>query len=109
MMGCHEILKTRKLSVFRFFLSFLFGKCQLVHPTFPQVRASKWTTDTKNKTKHKIADFVLPLTPKVVILSSLPFLVVSGTFLFLLISLLSFKLSEDLKRRRNERKKDHLY
>lgn len=65
--------------------------------------------DNTHKTQNKIAAFVLPLTPKVVILSSLPFLVVSGTFLFLLISLLSFKLSEDLKRRRNERKKDHLY
>lgn len=65
--------------------------------------------DNTHTKQNKIADFVLPLTPKVVILSSLPLLVVSGTFLFLLISLLSFKLSDDLKRRRNERKKDHLY
>lgn len=65
--------------------------------------------DNTHKKQNKIADFVLPLTPKVVILSSLPLLVVRRTFLFLVISLLSFKLSHDLKRRRNERKKDHLY
>lgn len=60
--------------------------------------------DNTHKKQNKIAAFVLPLTPKVVILSSLPLHVVGGTFLFLVISLLSFKLSDDLKRRRNERK-----